>query len=112
MSDTDKAKRKFGRREFFKMAGLGTGAAVAASSLQPVKTANASAAPYTDPAGRPARPWWVKTVDQPTTEIDWAKMKRYNERYVQEEGAGTVRGGGFAGYLGKDFSDRVFKLCD
>ncbi len=112
MSDTDKAKRKFGRREFFKMAGLGTGAAVAASSLQPVKTANASAAPYTDPAGRPARPWWVKTVDQPTTEIDWAKMKRYNERYVQEEGAGTVRGGGFAGYLGKEEAERLVKMGD
>ncbi len=109
MNDTGKAKRAFSRREFFKMAGIGTGAAVAASSLQPAKVANAAAAPYKDPAGRPARPWWVKTVDQPTTEIDWAKMKRYSEKYIEEEGSGTVRGDGFAGYLGKEEADRLIK---
>ena len=97
MNDTGKARRPFSRREFFKMAGIGTGAAVAASSLQPAKVANAAAAPYKDPAGRPARPWWVKTVDQPTTEIEWAKMKRYNERYLPEDARGSVRGPGFAG---------------
>lgn len=107
MNDTGKAKRAFSRREFFKMAGIGTGAAVAASSLQPAKVANAAAAPYKDPAGRPARPWWVKTVDQPTTEIDWAKMQRYNERYLPEDERGSVRGPGFAGYVGADQAEAL-----
>jgi len=107
MSDTSKARRTFSRRDFFKMAGLGTGAAVAASALQPAKTAAAAASPYTDPAGRPARPWWVKTVDLPTTEIDWSKMERYNERYLPEDERGSVRGPGFAGYVGKEQADAL-----
>ncbi len=102
MNDTGKAKRAFSRREFFKMAGIGTGAAVAVSALQPVQPARAASAPYRDPAGRPQRPWWVKTVDTPTTEIDWAKMERYNERYLPEEERGSVRGPGFAGYVGEE----------
>ena len=102
MNDTSKSKRAFSRREFFKMAGIGTGAAVAVSALQPVKPARAASAPYRDPAGRPQRPWWVKTVDQPTTEIDWDKMERYNERYLPEDERGSVRGPGFAGYVGEE----------
>jgi reductive dehalogenase len=55
-------------------------------------------AEFSDPAGRIKRPWWVKTVDQPTTEIDWAVMKRYNE-------TNTVRKG-MPGYVGQDEVDR------
>jgi reductive dehalogenase len=111
MTESGKAKKALSRRDFFKMAGLGTGAAVAVSALAPKEaaaaTAGPSAVPYKDPAGRPQRPWWVRTVDQPTTEIDWANMKRYNERYLPEEGTGTTRGGGMAGYLGKDVADAL-----
>ena len=38
-----------------------------------------------NPAGRLIRPWWVKTVNEPTIEIDWNRMQRY------DEGGGTVR---------------------
>jgi reductive dehalogenase len=64
---------------------------------------------FADAAGRPQRPWWVKTVEVPTIEIDWDKMKRFNEGYKPELGTGTVRGGGFAAYVGKEKSDELSK---
>jgi reductive dehalogenase len=104
MSDPTKTRRPLSRREFFKMAGIGTGAAVALSALQP-EPVQAAAGAFKDPAGRTQRPWWVRTVDQPTTEIDWSKMERFHERYLPEDERGSVRGGGFAGYIGKDQAD-------
>lgn len=106
MSELTPKQRAISRRKFFKMAGIGTGAAVAASALKP-EAAQAAPAAYSDPAGRPPRPWWVRTVDKPTTEIDWDKMERYHERYLPEDERGTVRGGGFAGYVGKEQADAL-----
>lgn len=112
MSDGNQ-KKAISRRDFFRMAGIGAGAAMAASVLKTgTMPAQAAAGEYSDPAGRPQRPWWVKTVDQPTVEIDWSKMERYNERYMPELGTGTVRGGGFAGYVGKEEADRYNKMAD
>jgi hypothetical protein len=79
MSDPTKTRRPLSRREFFKMAGIGTGAAVALSALQP-EPVQAAAGAFKDPAGRMQRPWWVRTVDQPTTEVDWSKMERFHKR--------------------------------
>lgn len=110
MSDP-KQKKAISRRDFFRLAGIGAGAAVTASV---VNTTTVSAKPavgaYADPAGRPKRPWWVRVVDTPTTEIDWSKMERYNERYIPELGKGTLRGGGFVGYIGKEEADRYAKM--
>jgi epoxyqueuosine reductase len=107
-----KKKKAISRRDFFKMAGVGAGAAVTASVLKtnPVSAKTTSSGTYSDPAGRPKRPWWVKTVDQPTTEIDWPKVERYNERYIPELGKGTLRGGGFVGYLGEDEAARYSQM--
>lgn len=99
-------KLKLSRRDFLRVAGLGAGAATVATVAKPVAAApNLGAASFSDPAGRPKRPWWVKTVDQPTVEVDWAKMQRYNER------TGTVRGPGMAGYVGKDEVDRLTEVA-
>ncbi len=63
--------------------------------------------PFKDAAGRTQRPWWVKTVDTPTVEIDWTKMQRFNERYDPKTNIGSVRGAGFAGYVGKAKNDEL-----
>lgn len=93
-------KLKLSRRNFLRVASIGAGAATVAAVTKPAAAAP-SAAPFSDPAGRLKRPWWVKTVDVPTTEIDWKVMQRYNER------TGTVRGPGMAGYVGDDEVDRL-----
>ncbi len=92
------------RRDFLRIAGLGAGATAVATVTKSAAAAPAAtfaAGKFSDPAGRPQRPWWVKTVDEPTTEIDWNMMQRYNER------TGTVRGPGMAGYVGDDEVDRI-----
>ena len=96
-------KKRLNRREFLRISGLGLGgAALATTAAAPAKsTQTFKGGKFSDPAGRPNRPWWVKTVDESTTEIDWSKMKRYNER------EGTVRGPGHASYVGQDEVDRL-----
>jgi reductive dehalogenase len=87
--------------------GLGVGTVAVGVAANPLGNSPLSANPifkagrFADPAGRPQRPWWVKTVDTPTTEIDWDMMQRYNER------DGTVRGPGFASYVGQEKSDEL-----
>ena len=80
MSNQDKSKLT--RRDFLRLLGIGAGAVAVGAAAKPslALSANPSfeARHFSDPAGRPQRPWWVKTVDQPTTEIDWSKMQRYN----------------------------------
>ena len=99
----DNGKFKLNRRDFLRIAGIGAGAAAVATVSKPAAADAESftAGPFSDPAGRPNRPWWVKTVDEPTTEIDWDMMERYNER------TGSVRGPGMAGYVGDDEVDRL-----
>jgi epoxyqueuosine reductase len=109
----DRGKSKLSRRDFLQLIGLGAGAATVGVAAKPFARPELQENPsftyksFSDPAGRPQRPWWVKTVDQPTVEIDWAKMKRFNERYDPKTNIGSVRGAGFAGYVGKDKSDAL-----
>jgi epoxyqueuosine reductase len=100
---SEDGKSQLTRRDFLKLAGLGaaaTAVTTVAGSAKPVE-ASFKGAPFSDPAGRPKRPWWVKTVDKPTTEIDWNMMQRFNER------TGSVRGPGMAGYVGPMEVDRL-----
>lgn len=98
-------RNKVSRRDFLRLAGFGAGAGLAAPQLAgrpaPDRTANRRLA---DPAGRSVRPWWVRTVDEPTIEIDWSKVKRYDERN------GTVRGPGMANYVGQQEVDRLEEI--
>jgi epoxyqueuosine reductase len=97
-------KRQLSRRDFFRMAGISAGAAVAVSIVKPETVQAAASGKMNDPAGRPPRPWWVKTVDQPTTEIDWSKMQRISEKDV------TVRAS-LAKYVGQDKVDAWNKIA-
>jgi epoxyqueuosine reductase len=93
---------KVSRRDFLRLAGFSAGIGLAAPTLKEHGSSNRSGMKgLSDPAGRPARPWWVKTVDRPTTEIDWDKMERFNER------EGSVRGPGMARYVGQGEVDRI-----
>ncbi|HEY3310544.1 MAG TPA: reductive dehalogenase [Anaerolineales bacterium] len=112
-------KSKLTRRDFLRLLGLGAGAVAVATVASPAEAAPSlavnpsfEARKFADPAGRPQRPWWVKTVDKPTIEIDWAKMKRYNEGYKKELGQGTVRGGGFKAYVGDAKNKELGKLSE
>jgi reductive dehalogenase len=94
-------KKQLSRRDFFRLAGIGVGAAALTTAAKPLAPGKDYAgAKFSDPAGRLVRPWWVKTVDEPTTEVDWSKVKRYDERN------GSVRGPGMAGYVGEEEVDR------
>ncbi|MBI4789194.1 MAG: reductive dehalogenase [Chloroflexi bacterium] len=65
------------RREFLKDLGL-LGAGV---TLAPGEIVGSSIIDWDDEkTAGVKRPAWVKTVGNPTTEIDWGKMKRYDER--------------------------------
>jgi reductive dehalogenase len=110
---SDQGKIKLTRRDFLRAMGLGAGAVAVTATASPLNnmplTGNPSfeAGKYSDPAGRPQRPWWVRTVDKPTIEIDWEKMKRYNEGYKEDLGTGTVRGKGFEAYVGTEKNEEL-----
>ena len=99
---SEKGKFKLNRRDFLRIAGVGAGATAITAIAKPAAAKGSFAAgAFSDPAGRPQRPWYVKTVDQPTTEIDWSKVQRYDERN------GSVRGPGHAKYIGQEEVDRI-----
>ncbi|MFC1936307.1 reductive dehalogenase [Chloroflexota bacterium] len=54
----------------------------------------------TDPIGRGVRPWWVKNVAEPTVEIDWDRVKRFDIR-------NAARSTGFVKYVGEAEVERL-----
>ncbi len=65
--------KKISRRDFLRLAGLAS-VSISANNLTP--RAKPEHSNFIDKAGRPPRPWWVRTVDEPTIEIDWDQKKR------------------------------------
>ncbi len=103
-------KSKMNRRDFLKMGGIAGVAAVAGTAAAPAATPKtASPGKFSDPAGRPKRAWWVRTVEKPTIEIDWDKVQRFPERYDPKLNIGTTRGAGFAAYIGAERADAMTK---
>ncbi len=71
------------RREFLRDMGLmGVGAAGLAS-LGPIEVLGES---WSDVPGPTKRPFWVRTVDQPTVEVDWDAIYRFDERNTVRRG--------------------------
>jgi len=100
----DKGRKPINRREFIRIAGL------AATTLAAGNLASASSEPLRpgvnvgkNESGGIARPWWVQTVAEPTAEIDWERMRRFDPR-------STVRGQGFIDYIGQAEFDRLNKI--
>ena len=48
------------------------------------------------------RPWWVRSVDKPTIEIDWDRLERFDARKIQQRS--------FSKYVGEDENIRLIKL--
>jgi reductive dehalogenase len=90
-------RQPISRRDFLRIAGL-VGAGVPATNIISFKPKKAEADATLDADGKREKPWWVRTVDHPTVEIDWGQMRRFDAR-------DTVRGRGFAKYVGQVQAD-------
>jgi len=99
-----KRRRSLDRRDFLRIAGLAS-VATAAHALAPFQPLKIRASQKVDRAGRPARPWWVRTVAEPTIEIDWDRIERFDARH-------TAQGQGFINYVGQAEADRLNELAD
>ena len=97
-----KQRRSLGRRDFLRIAGLASVATAAHATVAPLKI---QASQKADRTSRPARPWWVRTVAEPTIEIDWDHTERFDARH-------TAQGQGFINYVGQAEADRLNKLAD
>ena len=84
------------RREFLKDLGLLGAGATSLQLLGPVEALGES---WSDKAGIAPRPFWVRTVDKPTCEVDWEAIYRFDER-------NTVRRG-WSKYLDREQFDRL-----
>lgn len=97
-------RRQITRRDFLRIAGI-TGVSAGAAGLpsSPLKPATPLTA-NEDPAGRSLRPWWVQTVDEPTVEINWDQMTRFDAR-------NAMRGQGLLKHIGEEELDRLTKIA-
>jgi reductive dehalogenase len=94
------------RRDFFRIAGLAT-TSLAAGKIEPSSRRPLDLKPgqVKDAAGRPKRPWWVRTVDEPTVEISWERIQRFDAR-------NAAVGQGFSKYVGQTEFDRLNKISE
>jgi reductive dehalogenase len=84
------------RRDFFRVVGLALASIAAGRSAPSIqKKFNPKTGNVGDSAGRSPHPWWVRTVDKPTAEIDWEHLKRFDAR-------NAVIGQGFIKYVGQN----------
>ena len=87
--------KKINRRDFIKqMTGGLTGVAAGFIGLNGDAKTRRLLANTTKMIGKNKRPWWVKEVDEPTIEIDWDRLQRFNF-------SKTAQGGGFEKYVGE-----------
>lgn len=105
-----RAKRGVSRRDFFRLTGGTAGVAATAAVIGKGSRSKAFAAGLEEAASESrgnsihSRPWWVTEVDEPTTEIDWDQVERYNEHL------GTTFGPGMARYVGEERANEIREL--
>ncbi|MBC8506233.1 MAG: reductive dehalogenase [Anaerolineales bacterium] len=100
----DKGNKSLSRRDFLRIAGL-SASSIAAGKLSSNSSPMTSVEVAKSHTAGNLRPWWVQTVDEPTTEINWDGMQRYDARM-------TARGQGFANYIGQAEADRLTEIAN
>lgn len=91
---TDDPTDQLNRREFFKGLGTAGAAALLFSAVGGTLAGDVLQTPTS--GGLHNRPWWVKSVDEPTLGINWQAMERFNAF------AGHVRGVQGLRYVGDE----------
>lgn len=82
-------KTELTRKEFLKIMGTASIAlSIPRESMENVKVN--SFLEFSDSAGRPKRPWWVKKVEVPTIEINWDQIKRFDATNSLHGGGGNI----------------------
>ncbi len=106
------SKQGVTRRDFFRLTGATAGVAASTAAISKGSRSKAFAQGIESAASEAGggnsihtRPWWVREVDEPTTEIRWDAMERISERER------TVRGPGFAKYVGEDRAAEVGEIA-
>ncbi len=88
--------KKINRRDFVKqLAGGLSGLAAGFVGIKGNEPARKMLVNNKKTIGNNNRPWWVKEVDEPTIEIDWEKLQRFNF-------SKTAQGAGFENYIGSE----------
>jgi reductive dehalogenase len=96
-----KGRKPINRRDFFRIAGLAATTIAAGNLASPSKgDFRPKALPFRRAIKGNRRPWWVRPVDEPTVEINWEGIRRFDAR-------DTVRGQGFIKYAGQAEYDRL-----
>jgi hypothetical protein len=81
------------------LAGAGLGATATATPVfRDLDEVTAAHPPYI------RRPWYIRDVDQPTAEVDWDMMTRFDHRNVMFDG------NSFIAQIGQDEFNRLNKL--
>lgn len=95
-----KSKQRLSRKDFLNLMGLlGASLSFPKGALDGVDVNPVLG--FTDAAGRPKRPWWVRKVDEPTIDIKWELKERFNA-------TDSITGGG--GNL-ENISVKLKKIC-
>lgn len=104
--------RGVSRRDFFRLTGATAGVMASTAAITKGSGSKAFAQGVDQASGSPnggtsihKRPWWVKEVDEPTTEIRWGDIERISERDR------TVRGPGLSGYLGETRVEAIGEIA-
>jgi reductive dehalogenase len=84
-------QKKITRREFFRLTGIAATTASVGSLFSENQTREKS------------HPWWVRIVDEPTTEINWERIQRFDPRK-------TVFGQGLIDNVGEEEVKRLSKI--
>lgn len=91
------SQHNISRKDFLQLVGLGVSAQLAEHINETGR--KKSTHTFSDPAGRRRRPLWVQTVEQPTVDIRWDSIQRFN---AQKAILGLGENSGLRSYIGDE----------